>query len=143
MAIGAQVVQPQPAAIVARSVGTKVHRGVHGTGAPVCWRHGIRPLQGRWRSLAGLSLTQGTVRLVRQTRERLGLSSTLALGRDGRGWHGRRGLASPGPAERQQDAEPEESQQNEWVVQQEWNRGRAPSKRVELGHCTRLGTGSV
>ena len=75
-------------------------------------------MQERWRSLAGLSLTQGTVRLVRQTLERLGLSRTLALGLDGRGWHGRRGLASPGPAERQHDEEPEESQQSELVVKQ-------------------------
>lgn len=33
MAIGPQIVHPQPAAIVTLGVGTKVHRGVHGTGA--------------------------------------------------------------------------------------------------------------
>jgi hypothetical protein len=118
MAIGPQIVHPQPAPIVTLGVGTNVHRGVHGTGAPVCWRHGSRPWRGRGRRLAGLPLTQGTVRLVRQTRERFGLSRTLTLGLEGRGWHGRRGLASPRPVERQHDEEPEESQQSELVVKQ-------------------------
>src|SRR5215831_10644408 len=81
MAIGAQIAPPPPAAIVTIGVGTKVHRGVHGPGASVRWRHGIGPWRGRWRRLASLSLTQGTVRLVRQTRERFGLGRrTLALG---------------------------------------------------------------
>src|SRR5262249_30090675 len=118
MAVGPQIVHPQPAAIVTISVGTKVLRGVHGTGASVRWRPGSGPLRGCWRRLASLALTQGTVRLVRQTLEHCGLGRTLALGRDGRGWHGRRGHASPGPAKRQHDEEPEESQQSEWVVQQ-------------------------
>ena len=48
----------------------------------------------------------------------LWLGRTLALGLKGHGWHGRRGRAAPGPAERQQDEEPEESQQSELVVQQ-------------------------
>jgi hypothetical protein len=66
----------------------------------------------------GLLCTQGTGRLVRQTREHFGLGRTLARGLEGRGWHGRRGLASPGPAERQHGEEPEESQQSELVVKQ-------------------------
>src|SRR4030095_10716370 len=118
MAIGPQIVHPQPAAIVTLGVGTKVHRGVHGRGASVWWRAGIGPLRGGWRRLAGLSLTQGTGRLVRQTRERFGLGRTLALGRDGRGWCGSRGRASPGPGERQHDEEPYDGQQRELVVKQ-------------------------
>src|SRR5215510_14530328 len=118
MAIGPQVVQSQPAAIITSGVGTKVPGGVHRPGTAVCERHGIGPSRRRWRRRTGLSLTQGTVRLVRQPLERLGLSRTLALGLDGRGWHGRRGLASPGTAERQHDEEPDESQQNKLVVKQ-------------------------
>src|SRR5215831_8218277 len=116
MAIGAQIAPPPPAAIVTIGVGTKVHRGVHGPGASVRWRHGSGPWRGRWRRLASLALTQGTGRLVRQTLEHGGLGRTLALGRAGRGWHGRRGRASLGPAKRQHDEEPDESQQSKLVV---------------------------
>src|SRR5262245_49592200 len=35
MAIGPQVAQPEPAAIVTTGVGTKVHGGIHRPGAPV------------------------------------------------------------------------------------------------------------
>src|SRR5215831_12708737 len=85
MAIGAQIVQPQPAAIVTRGVGTKVHRGVHGPGAAGRERHGSGPWRGRWSRLVELLLTQHTVRLVRQARERCGLGGTLALGLSCRG----------------------------------------------------------
>src|SRR5262249_21356943 len=85
MAIGPQIVQPQPATIVTLGVGTKVPGGVHGPGAPVRWRHGIGPWRGHWRRLAGLSFTQGTGRLMRQTRECFGLGGTLALGFSCRG----------------------------------------------------------
>jgi hypothetical protein len=57
MAIGPQIVHPQPAAIVTLGVGTKVLRGVHGTGASGRERHRIGPWRGRWRRLAGLSRT--------------------------------------------------------------------------------------
>jgi hypothetical protein len=66
--------------------------------------------------LPGLLCTQRTVRLVRQALERFGLSGTLGLGLDGRGWRGWRGRASPGPAEMQHDGEPYERQQSELVV---------------------------
>src|SRR5262249_61421211 len=100
MAIGPQIVQPQPAAIVTMAVGTKMLRRSHRPGAAVRERHRIRPARRRWRSLPDLLCTQRTVRLVRQALERCGLGGALALGLEGRGWRGGRGRASPGPAER-------------------------------------------
>src|SRR2546426_3263020 len=99
MAIGPQIVQPQPAAIVTMAVGTKMHRRIHRPGAAVRERHGTGPSRRRWRSLPDLLFTQRTVRLLRQALERFGLGGALALGLDGRGWRGGRGHASPGPAE--------------------------------------------
>src|SRR5262245_26000828 len=116
MAIGPQIVQPQPAAIVTMAVGTKMHRRIHRPGAAVRERHGIGPWRRRWRRLPDLLCTQRTVRLVRQALERFGLGGTLALGLDGRGWRGGRGRALPGPAERQHNEEPAEGQQSELVV---------------------------
>ena len=117
MAIGAEIAQPEPAAIVTIGVGTKVHRGIHRPGASGRWRHGIGPWRALEASRGSLAHTEHR-RLVRQPLERFRLGRTLTLGRDGRGWHGRRGRASPGPAERQHDEEPEESQQSELVVKQ-------------------------
>src|SRR5262249_29144385 len=108
MAIGPQVVQSQPAAIITSGVGTKVPGGVHRPGTAVCERHGIGPSRRRWRSLAGLVFTQHTVRLVRQALERCGLGRTLALGLEGRAWRGGRGRAARRPAEMQHDEEPDE-----------------------------------
>src|SRR5215470_12141188 len=99
MAIGPQIVQPHPAAIVTMAVGTKMHRRIHRPGAAVRERHGIRPSRRRLRGLPDLWFTQCTVRLVRQALERFGLGGALALGLDGRGWRGGRGRASPEPAE--------------------------------------------
>src|SRR2546428_8695580 len=55
MTIGPQVVQPQPAAIVTSGMGTKVHRGVHGTGTSVRWGHGIGRHKERWFEMRGIS----------------------------------------------------------------------------------------
>src|SRR5215510_14982901 len=99
MAIGPQIVQPQPAAIVTMAMGTKMHRRIHRPGAAVRKRHGIGPSRRRWRSRPDLLFTQRTVRLVRQALERFGLGGALSLGLDGGGGRGGRGRASPGPAE--------------------------------------------
>src|SRR4029453_19096119 len=80
MAIGPQVVQSQPAAIITSGVGTKVHGGVYRPGTAVRERHGGGPARRRWRRLAGLLFTQHTVRLVRQALARFRLGGTLALG---------------------------------------------------------------
>ena len=69
MAIGPQVVQSQPAAIITSGVGPKGPGGVHRPGTAVRERHGIGPSRRRWRSLAGLVFTQHTGRLVRQALE--------------------------------------------------------------------------
>src|SRR4029453_18993286 len=103
MTIGPQVFQPQPATIVTIVVGTKVHRGVHGTRASVRWVHGIRPSWRGWSSLAGLLFTQHAERLLREALERFGLGGALALGLDGRDCRDGWGRASPGPAEMQHD----------------------------------------
>ena len=134
-AIGPQIVHPQPAAIVTLGVRTKVPRSVHTTGALVCWRHGIGPLRGRWRRLAGRLFTQRTVRLVRQARKGFGLDGTLALGLRWRGW-GRR--AWLGPSDVQHDEEPHESEEGELVVKKMRDHGLAPSKRVEMGAFYRV-----
>ncbi len=68
--------------------------------------------------MESLSLTQGTVGLVRQARKRFGLMSAGALGwqrlRLGcRGWVRH---ASLGPGDMQHDEEPDEGQQSELVV---------------------------
>ena len=94
MAIGPQGVQPQPAAIVTIGVGTKVLRGVDGTGTAVRERHGIGPSRRCWRRLADLLCTQHAVRLMRQALARLRLSGTLALGLRYHGW-GRQAWLGP------------------------------------------------
>src|SRR5262249_57524142 len=88
MAIGTQIVLPQPAAIVTIAVGTKGHRRIHGPGAAVRERHGSGPDRRRWIGLPGLWFTQHAVRLVGQALERFGLGRTLALGRGRHGWGG-------------------------------------------------------
>src|SRR5262247_68218 len=125
MAIGPQIVQPQPAAIVTMAVGTKMHRRLHRPGAAVRERHGIRPDRRRWMGLPGLLFTQHTVRLLRQALECFGLGRTLALGRGRHGWGG---LAWLGPSERQHDEEPEDRQQSELVVKKMRDHSNAPSK---------------
>src|SRR4030095_5680992 len=95
VAIGAQIVQPQPAAIVTMAVGTKVHRRLHRPGAAVRERHGSGPDRRRSIGLPSRLVTQHTVRLVGQALERFGLGRTLALGLGrhgggGAGWLGAR-----------------------------------------------------
>src|SRR5262245_19238336 len=80
MAIGAQVVQPQPAAIVTLGVGTKVHGRIHGPRAAVRGGHRIGLDRRRWIGLPGILFTPRTVRRVRQALERFGLGRTLARG---------------------------------------------------------------
>src|SRR5262245_1099626 len=112
MAIGPQIVQPLPAAIITRGVGTKVPRGVYDTGASVRWRHGIRPLRRRWSVFSGLLLTQRTVGLVRQAGKWFGLAGAFALGLR---CHGRGGQTWLGPHDMQHGEEPYENEQGKLV----------------------------
>src|SRR5215467_1433123 len=88
MTIGPEIATPQPAPIVTTGVRTKVPGGVDRTGPPVRRGHGV----GRYRrgrlGMRGLSLPQGTRRLVRQSLKRFGLVGAGALGlkRLGLGW---------------------------------------------------------
>src|SRR5262245_30723847 len=125
MPVGAQVVHPQPAAIVTAQMRTEVHGCVDLMGASVRGRQ--RGRWQRWRGLGmcGFSLTQGTRRLVRQALKRFGLGGPLALGLGRYRWGG---LTWFGPSERQHDKEPEERQQSELVVNKRRDHGNAPSK---------------
>src|SRR6266571_9183319 len=80
MAIGAQIAQPQPAAIATALMGAKVLRGIHGARPAV--RRGHR-LGWRRRGLVGLcgfSLTQGALRLLGQASKRFGRGGVFASG---------------------------------------------------------------
>src|SRR5207253_1508649 len=48
MAIGPQVVQPRPAAVVTAQMGTEVHGRIHRPGAMICGWHGIGPARRPW-----------------------------------------------------------------------------------------------
>src|SRR5262245_15755729 len=78
MPVRAQIATPAPALIVTMAVRTEVHGGIDLTGPPVrrCHRGG-RYRRRRWRR-RGLSLTQGTMRFVRQARKRVGCSGARA-----------------------------------------------------------------
>jgi hypothetical protein len=65
--------------------------------------------------MRGISLTQGTMGLVRQPLKRFGLGGAVALGleRLGLGWRGRNRHHALGPGEVQNDEKPEECEQDE------------------------------
>src|SRR5919109_1320908 len=115
MAIGPEIAKAKPAPIGTMAVRTKVPGGVDRTGPPVRRGHGVgRYRRGRW-EVRGLSLTQGTMGLVRQPRKRCGLGGEVALGRerlglDWRGWNRHRAL---GPGEVQNDEKTDECEQDE------------------------------
>src|SRR5262245_35342724 len=88
MAIGPQVVQPQPPAIVTIGVGTKMPRGVHRPGAPVRWGPGIGRHRSRGGGMHGVALTQSAVRPLREARQRFGLGGAFALRPRWHGWDG-------------------------------------------------------
>jgi len=116
MAVGTEIAKPEPAPIVTSAVRTKVPGGVDLTGPPVRRGHGVgRYWRGRW-GMCGLSLTQGTLRLVRQSLKGCGLGGAVALRFEGlgllrwRGWSRHRAL---GPGGVQDDDEPEECEEAE------------------------------
>jgi hypothetical protein len=113
------------------AVGTKVHGGVNLTGTSVRERHRIGPSRGRWRSLAGLSLTQGTGRLLRQALDRFELGRPRALGLDGLGW----GLGSSTgwtrPEGGEHDAQPQQDEDHQLIVDEVWMHRMAPLHRGE------------
>src|SRR5215475_15586797 len=72
MAVGAQVAQPHPAAVVTARMRTKVPRGVDGSGASVGRGHWSGSYRRRWRGRRRFLVTQSTERLARQAAKRLG-----------------------------------------------------------------------
>src|SRR5215831_2615587 len=126
MAIGAYIAQPQPAAIVTTSVGTEMHRGIHHPGASVRWGQRVRPLRRRWSRLIGLLVTQRTVRLVRQAHKGFGLVGTSALRLDGWGWGLGNSTGWARPKVRHHEAQPEQDQNDQLIVDVVRNHQRAP-----------------
>ena len=80
MAIGPQIAQTEPASVVTTGMRTKMHGGIDLTGAPVRRGPGVGQYRKRRLGMCGISLTQGTVGLVRQALKRFGLVSAGALG---------------------------------------------------------------
>src|SRR5262249_812307 len=126
MTVGPQIVQPQPTAIVTIGVGTKMHRGVHGTRPSVRWGYGIRPSRRGWSPCPDLLLTQGTVGLARQARERFGLGGRLTLRPDGLGWCLGSFTGWARPEVRQHEAQPEQDQDHQLIVNEVRNHRIAP-----------------
>jgi hypothetical protein len=78
MAVGAQVAQPQPAAVGTARMRTKVPRGVHRAGAAVGRGQRIGSYRRRWRGMRRFLVAQDTERLVRQAAKRLRLLAASA-----------------------------------------------------------------
>src|SRR5215470_9042894 len=79
MAVGAEVAQPQPAAIGTARMGAKMPRGIDGTRASVGRRHRIGS---PWRQCFGIMrivFTRGAMRTLRQPLEGLRVGGPLAL----------------------------------------------------------------
>ena len=126
MAVGAQVAQPQPAAVGTARMRTKVPRGVDGPGAAVGRGHRLGSYRRRWRERRRFLVAQDTERLVRQAAKRLRLLAACASGRAG--YRGPRCLRPAGawPRQRQHDKESQESQDHQLIVKERWNHGIAP-----------------
>jgi hypothetical protein len=123
---GAQMAPSHPAAGGTGGMGANVPRGGESPGTSV--GRGPR-LGGHWRRRQGRPsrlLTGRTVGLVRQADKRLRLLAAWASRRGGRG--GPRGLSPAGawPGQSQHDTQPQESQDQERIVKERWNQGRAP-----------------
>src|SRR4029453_18246286 len=110
MAVGPEIAQAEPAPIGTMAVRTKVPGGVDLSGPPGRRGHGV----GRYRrgrlGMRGLSLTQGTMGLGRQSLKRFGLVGAGALGlvRLGLGCRGRNRHRPLGLGEMQYNEEPNE-----------------------------------
>ena len=105
---------------------TKVPGGVDRTGAPVRRGHWGRRLCRGWSPCSDLLLTQGTVGLVRQARERFRLCGTLTLRPDGLGWCLESSTGWAQPEVRQHEAQPEQGQDHQLIVNEVRNHRIAP-----------------
>src|SRR5262252_209455 len=84
MAVGTQVAQASPTAVVTARTRTEVLRGVNFAGAAVGRWHRFGRYRTRRFGMYGVSLTQGAVRLLRQPLKRFRLVGALTLGLEGR-----------------------------------------------------------
>jgi len=79
MAVGAQVTEPQPTAIVTARMGAKVLRGVDGTWASVGRRHRLGPLR-RWCvRMDSVAFARGTMGSLREPLEGFGVIGAFAF----------------------------------------------------------------
>src|SRR5215813_7956703 len=105
MAIGAEVSQAQPAAIVTGGMRTEMPRGVNLTGAAGGRKYRIRPHRGLWRGVRCCLHAQGTRGLMGETRERLGLLGGLPSRPHGLGGRSLCRRPSAGPGSVQHDTQ--------------------------------------
>ena len=79
--------------------------------------------------MRGVSLTQGTMRFLRQALEGFGLAGAVAFGCEGLrlSWRGSSRHRALGPGEVQDDKEPNECQQDELINKMMRDHGVAPS----------------
>src|SRR5262245_66368793 len=111
MAVGAEVVQSYPAAIVTARMGAEVPGGIDLTRPPVGRGHRSRSHRWRWRGMRGLVCTQRTRGLLGQAYKRYGLLGAFTPRLDGRLRRARppRGQGTWGrPGRRDTDTEPEQ-----------------------------------
>src|SRR5262252_2828590 len=88
MAVRAQIVQSQPAALITADMGTRMPRSVNHTGASVGRGHRLGSPRRRRLRMMRVVCTRGTRGALRETLEGLGLIGTfaLALAGDRFGW---------------------------------------------------------
>src|SRR5256714_8255498 len=119
MAVGAQVAQPQPAAIGTVRMRAKMPGGIHLTRTSVRRGHRSGAHRRRWRGMCGLVCTQSARGLLGQTLKRFRLDGVLTLGLDGLRLDGllRGPGSSAGPGKVQHDTQPQEAQDHQLVVE--------------------------
>src|SRR5262245_4193245 len=115
MAMGPQMAQTEPAAIVTIGVGTNGPGGIDRTEPPRRLGHGVGRHERRCWGMRGLALPQGARRFVGEARKGLRLARAVALGceRPGRGRGDRSTHAGPGPDEMEDAEKPDECEQDE------------------------------
>ena len=114
--IGADIVEPYPAPIVAGRIGAEMERGIH-VAATTTW--GGVPRRWRWREgdhdgLRSL-LTGGTKRFVDETCKRFGLSGALTGWRSRLGYQGAHDGSLGWPYYMQNEAQPQVTHQQQLV----------------------------
>ena len=138
MAIHPQMVQPQPAAIVTFGVGTKMHRGIHGTGAAMGGGMGLGRTGGG-RTVSPISCPHNAQwgLCVRPTnglgsleRLRLGVMGPVGLLGHPTGW-GR-------PEVGQHDAQPDQEQDHQLIVDEGGYHGISPYMVEKEDHFTQF-----